>query len=130
MLFVSLLLLQGQDGLHMESSAAAGAGLSGQQHGRAGLPCEQLQSQGELRQEQGKPFSSESVVACLAVLPGLQNLASCVYVFTLTAILKTVGVCTDACTFTVLLDPDTTDTGILQKLRLALTFCGLNKKRV
>lgn len=54
---VILCLLQGQDGPHRESSALAAAaltGLAGQQHCRAGLPSKQLQSQGELRQDQGK----------------------------------------------------------------------------
>lgn len=52
-----LCLLQEQDGPHRESSALAAAavtGLDGQQHCRAGLPSKQLQSQGELRQDQGK----------------------------------------------------------------------------
>ena len=80
MLFsVCLLLLQGRDGPHAESTAlaaAAGTGLAGQQHGGAGLPSKQLQSQGELRQDQGKSsFSPGSVMSCLAPLPGLQNLA-------------------------------------------------------
>lgn len=56
-----LCLLQGQDGPHGESSALAAAavtGLAGQQHCRAGLPSKQLQSQGELQQDQGKSFLS------------------------------------------------------------------------
>lgn len=80
MLFsLCLPLLQGQDGPRGESSslaAAAGTSLAGQQHGGAGLPSKQLQSQGELRQDQGKfSFSPGSVISCLTPLPRLQNLA-------------------------------------------------------
>lgn len=74
-----LLLLQGQDGPYRKSSvlaAPAGTGLARQQHSTAGLPSKQLQSQGELRQEQGKSsFSHGSVISCLTPLSRLQNLA-------------------------------------------------------
>lgn len=79
MLFsLCLLLLQGRDGSHGENSAlaaAAGTGLAGQHHGGAGLSSKQLQSQGELRQDQGKSsFPPGSVMSCLTSLPMLQNL--------------------------------------------------------
>lgn len=58
MLFsVCLLLLQGQHGESSALAVAAGTSIDGQQHSTAGLPSKQLQSQGELRQDQGKLLS-------------------------------------------------------------------------
>lgn len=83
MLFsLCLLLLQEQDGPLWEScalAAAAGTSLAGQQQSREGLPSKQLQSQGKLRQKQGKSFSSESVMSCLPPFPKPENLSACVF---------------------------------------------------
>lgn len=123
-----LLLLQGRDGPHGESSAlaAAGAGLAGQQHSGAGLPSKQLQSHGELRQDQGKSsFSPGSVVSCLAPLPRLQNLAfSNASVFTFSLEVTDCNTekqqkCVMLPTPPQMLVPDASDDGILQKLRFS-----------
>lgn len=122
-----LLLLQGRDGPHGDSSAlaAAGAGLAGQQHSGAGLPSKQLQSHGELRQDQGKSFSPGSVVSCLAPLPRLQNLAfSNTSVFTFSLEVTDCSTekqqkCVMLPTPPQMLVPDASDEGILQKLRFS-----------